>query len=138
MRTIMDGDISKAQAWVKFTCYECGCVFEAERGEYSQRRENKRDGFDRWFFADCPCCKRLVLKQEVFRRKKDKAKELVYPTWAEWLKEQGLAKRYVLITEYGPNTINQANKDVDILVVNAYKPIPADIAEKLGIKPKEG
>lgn len=54
--------------------------------------------------------------------------EPVYPTWAEWLMEHGLVfagdspyfKRWYVINQRG-----------------VEKPIPADIAQKLGIKPKE-
>lgn len=64
--------------------------------------------------------------------------EPVYPTWAEWLIEHGL-------TEYQGNVFNDYRKDgpfvtkIDaVLSKAAYKPIPADIAEKLGLKPKGG
>ena len=48
--------------------------------------------------------------------------EPVYPTWYEWLKEQGI------LYQADPATINDKGNE----------PIPADIAKKLGIKPKEG
>ena len=44
-----------------------------------------------------------------------------YPTWYEWLKEQG-----ILYTE-----------DLAPISDKGFEPIPADIVEKLGIKPKE-
>lgn len=44
--------------------------------------------------------------------------EPVYPTWWDWLHEMGV------LTGGGSGTI--------------HEPIPADIAEMLGIKPKEG
>lgn len=47
--------------------------------------------------------------------------EPVYPTWYDWLKEQGI------LYHPDPGTIND----------KGFKPIPADIAEKLGIEPKE-
>lgn len=43
--------------------------------------------------------------------------EPVYPTWKEWLAEQGILSAGGLWEK-------------------AFKPIPADIAKKLGIKPK--
>ena len=45
--------------------------------------------------------------------------EPVYPTWREWLSEQGVLSAGGLWEK-------------------AFEPIPADIAEKLGIQPKEG
>lgn len=55
--------------------------------------------------------------------------EPVYPTWAEWLMEHGLI--FASSSAYMKHwyVINQSGLE---------KPIPADIAEKLGIKPKEG
>lgn len=117
MRVIFAGDTSKARAWVKFTCHECGCVFEAERGEYRERLKNKKNGHDRWFYTECPCCNRDVAKNEVFRREKDEAKEPIYPTWQEWLTQEGILSAGGLWEK-------------------AFRPIPADIAEKLGMKPK--
>lgn len=45
--------------------------------------------------------------------------EPVYPTWQEWLMGQGILSAGGLYSK-------------------AFRPIPADIAEKLGIEPKEG
>ena len=49
--------------------------------------------------------------------------EPVYPTWAEWLKIQGI----IGIDNSRPYVSQRA-----------YDNIPADIAQKLGIEPKEG
>lgn len=63
----------------------------------------------------------------------------VYPTWAEWLEDRRLATRKTIYTtEYGPNTIHNRCEEATVLVGEAYKPIPADIAQKLGIEPKDG
>ena len=49
--------------------------------------------------------------------------ELVYPTWFEWLSDMGLIVK---------------NGDAyEFHFIRATKYIPADIAQKLGIKPKE-
>lgn len=48
--------------------------------------------------------------------------EPVYPTWAEWLRSQSVLDDY-----HGGNAC---------LNISALHPIPADIAEKLGIEPK--
>lgn len=56
----------------------------------------------------------------------------VYPTWAEWLAENGA---------FGPfKDIKTDFTEVEILCKMRdmmFKPIPADVAEKLGIQPKE-
>lgn len=54
--------------------------------------------------------------------------EPVYPTWAEWLKTFGVVE----VTK---------NKDKSITVMmkpELLNPIPDDIAQKLGLEPKEG
>lgn len=56
--------------------------------------------------------------------------EPVYPTWEEWLIEQG-----VLDSDIG--YAGDADGDWQKVTQRMYDPIPADIAEKLGIKPKE-
>ena len=56
--------------------------------------------------------------------------EPVYPTWEEWLGKQG-------VLDYRGD-YNPVTKHIDrFLNSKAKKPIPADIAEKLGLKPKE-
>ena len=55
-----------------------------------------------------------------------------YPTWAEWLIEQG-----VLGAE--PYKVKAAGHDGAVVLAttkSAFKSIPADIAERLGVKPK--
>lgn len=55
--------------------------------------------------------------------------EPVYPSWAEWLVDSGVfPQKMSTVTSIAFNTIR------DSLSVE----IPADIAQKLGIKPKEG
>ena len=57
--------------------------------------------------------------------------EPVYPTWSEWLYEQGvLGDKYVCSV---PELIAS-----NVATDNADDPIPADIAQKLGLQPKEG
>ena len=64
---------------------------------------------------------------------------IVYPTWTEWLSKQGFVElkdgQFVKQTE---NEYLIECKTVAILTDKAAVPIPAEIAEKLGIKPKEG
>ena len=57
--------------------------------------------------------------------------EPVYPTWKEWLEEQRVVVHFDSVSE----------KDTKVkweLTNKSNCPIPADIAEKLGIQPKEG
>lgn len=51
--------------------------------------------------------------------------EPVYPTWAEWLEAVGVV------------SVN-LDKGLILMKPKIKNPIPADIAEKLGIEPKEG
>lgn len=56
--------------------------------------------------------------------------EPVYPTWKEWLEEQRVVVHF--------DSANEKGKKVKWELTNKSNcPIPADIAEKLGIKPKE-
>lgn len=59
--------------------------------------------------------------------------EPVYPTWREWLIKNGLI-------EFKPDfrSMSLENSIIECLNEKAKDPIPADIAEKLGIQPKEG
>ena len=56
-----------------------------------------------------------------------------YPTWGEWLIRQGL----VNAIPYWSPSIPSGNTTITCLSNKALYPIPADIAEKLGIRPKE-
>ena len=51
--------------------------------------------------------------------------EPVYPTWYEWLKDMGL-------------TFHDAESSWIGFTERIHHPIPADIAQKMGIQPKEG
>ena len=65
--------------------------------------------------------------------------EPVYPTWEEWLQSVGVMESAECI-----KNLCQRELLVDGIVAHAIPtrkvldPIPADIAEKLGIEPKEG
>lgn len=58
--------------------------------------------------------------------------ESLYPTWGEWLEKQGVVKK-VLSPRY-----EEDGTCCYIAMYEIKKPIPADIAQKLGIEPKEG
>ena len=55
----------------------------------------------------------------------------VYPTWREWLLQMGLFEMRQIDPRYEGR---ETSPNWDTLL----KPIPADIAQKLGIEPKEG
>lgn len=57
--------------------------------------------------------------------------EPVYPTWGEWFVEHG---DLVDGWQNATNAAWVAKRALDVFM----KPIPADIAEKLGLQPKEG
>ena len=57
--------------------------------------------------------------------------EPVYPTWGEWLEKQGVVKT-VLSPRYEENGASYYTSIYEIT-----NPIPADIAEKLELQPKE-
>lgn len=66
-----------------------------------------------------------------------------YPTWVEWLEEMGLTRRSVtvgrLFNAIGTDSTQESTIPfIVMLSSNACNPIPADIAEKLGLKPKGG
>ena len=71
--------------------------------------------------------------------------EPVYPTWGEWLEQQGIC--FSRLTNYSrvagisiPQVFDYQidGKTAFICGDKVNEPIPADIAEKLGIEPKEG
>lgn len=59
-----------------------------------------------------------------------KAQEPVYPTWKEWLEEQRVVVHF--------DSVNAKGKKVKWELTNKSNcPIPADIAQMLGIEPKK-
>ena len=63
--------------------------------------------------------------------------EPVYPTWREWQHSMFPdAHKFIRPCEFGSR--NRFECDKKICYECKKEPIPADIAEKLGIKPKEG
>ena len=88
---------------VDFREHGCGAIFEMEDGTDWQRYSN---AIMSWA-AEHP--------------------EPVYPTWAEWLHDNGIIL-----------DARQHNENEHwLLGIEAMRPIPADIADKLGIEPKE-
>lgn len=56
MFIIKDGDKELAEKKRKqtklFECKICGCIFEADKGEYT----NTDFQWDSYYYAKCPCC----------------------------------------------------------------------------------
>ena len=57
--------------------------------------------------------------------------EPVYPTWGDWFVNRGM------LPEKWDN-LTSAYMDVGCVPKLIHSPIPADLAQKLGIEPKEG
>ena len=80
----------------------------------------------------------LAGDEKIIEKRDEDNPEPVYPTWAEWLNSAGLTKHDTgQFCVRMPNQYSYEVKEVDILNEAAYKPIPADIAEKLGIEPQK-
>ena len=61
------------------------------------------------------------------REQKEPPKDAVYPTWCEWLIEVGVF----------PEMMSSIPSiALDVIREGVCEPIPADIAQKLGLKPK--
>ena len=67
----------------------------------------------------------------------DEHPEPVYPTWAEWLAKNDILE--VTCRAMSTTTASSSTQYIETVrtLPQFYRPIPADIAEKLGIEPKE-
>ncbi len=52
MNIIKNGDPERLKKIKRFSCDACGCVFEAEKGEY----ESDMQYNETYFQCKCPCC----------------------------------------------------------------------------------
>ena len=53
MKVIVAGDIERTKRIIRFTCRDCGCVWEAGKDEYTYNFDQK-DG--EYSSMKCPCC----------------------------------------------------------------------------------
>lgn len=53
MKVIIPGDIERTKRIIRFTCRDCGCVWEAGKDEYTYNFDQK-DG--EYSSMKCPCC----------------------------------------------------------------------------------
>ena len=57
MKIIKDGDLSRLRKTIRFKCHKCGCIFEADMGEYVVRMD-QRNG--EYYSCGCPTCGSVV------------------------------------------------------------------------------
>ena len=55
MKIIQQGNPDYQKQIRRFTC-KCGCVFEAEKGEYSTGSQYN----ETYYYCECPTCKSMV------------------------------------------------------------------------------
>lgn len=61
INVIKMGDLSRLKKTEEFSCKECGCVFTADREDYSyQFSQRESTG---WLETKCPCCDNFVTKK---------------------------------------------------------------------------
>ena len=56
MTIIREGDIRKLKKVFRFECHNCGCIFEAEKGEYRIGTHYNED----YYYCECPFCHNQV------------------------------------------------------------------------------
>lgn len=57
MRIIKEGNPDAVKRRVRFTCRRCGCVFEADFGEYDVDCQYNQE----YYSCNCPTCGALVV-----------------------------------------------------------------------------
>lgn len=54
IKIIREGKIDKKV--LRFTCQNCGCIFEGEKGDYKENYYQR----DNVYSIKCPCCEKWV------------------------------------------------------------------------------
>ena len=88
-------------------------------------------------FCDKPWCEvseEDIKEAEKIIMKWSKEHSVVYPTWGEWFAEQG----ELSVNWKDLRVVSCSGKSSAGVIGLFYSEIPADIAQKLGIEPKEG
>ena len=62
MKIIKRGDPDKAKGAVQFECDRCGCIFKAEKGEWSYAPSIAQQRGEATYVCKCPCCGKAVWK----------------------------------------------------------------------------
>lgn len=60
MKIIVKGDVNRLLKTKRFSCRECGCVFEASKGEYETGTQYNEE----YYSCKCPMCKRTAYSDE--------------------------------------------------------------------------
>ena len=60
MKIIKEGDTNKLLKTKRFMCRACGCVFEANKGEYKPGMQYNEE----YFYCKCPTCNRMAHSDE--------------------------------------------------------------------------
>ena len=58
MRIIKNGNLEKPKQIKRFKCDNCGCVFEAEKGEYKYMLLPRNDVI---YGCECPYCQKEIV-----------------------------------------------------------------------------
>ena len=66
MKILKNGKPEASRPVIRFECRVCGCLFDAERHEYSTMNDY-RNGY--YHVARCPCCGKDVRNGELVRRR---------------------------------------------------------------------
>lgn len=77
---------------------------------------------------------RAAIEEALDKKEQKSDSEAVYPTWVEWLKQQGIIQYDSRVALR--NSDNSFYEALVCLTEDALKPIPADLAQKLGVEPK--
>ena len=62
MKIIIPGDLKRLNETRQFKCKACGCVFEADKGEYKFQYSQREDL--EWYEIRCPTCQRWVQQKK--------------------------------------------------------------------------
>ena len=63
MTIVVHGDPNKTRAVKRFRCDYCGCVFDAEKGEYQSAEALAQQKDNLEAYSMCPCCRRKVWRE---------------------------------------------------------------------------
>lgn len=111
MRIISKGDLSRLDKVIRFTCEECGCVFEASKEEYSYDYYQRDDTTLYWI--RCPVCNHVIDRTQ-------KDVEFVTNENGFYTSEE-FADQMKKITEEFAGDCEQKHMEMDALLCNQHK-----------------
>lgn len=59
---IEQGDLNRLKGTLRFACKACGCLFNADREDYTWEYSPREDCG--WWSIKCPCCKQYVTRKD--------------------------------------------------------------------------